>query len=193
MVALTDVQHLDLVLLSSLLNVEALYFLIYSYIFGSTIYVSFIGGTIAFKALPRQQFGALQAKSWPVHFGTTLVLDLVLLGLWTSSHPDIVSAISDVQHVDVAQAHALILIALCSTLNLFVVGPYTAKVWLERFRLQREEQSDENKNTQVSPELKALNIRFGYLHAVSASVNLGVLISLIFHGLWIATYGVEKY
>jgi len=196
MAAHTSVQHLDIALLATLFNVDALYYMIYSFILGATIYVSFIGGTLAYKTLPRQQFGALQAKSWPVHFGTTLVLDLVLLGLWTIAHPDVVPALFDAKRTDVAQTYALVFIALCSALNLFVVGPYTAKIWFERNRLERDEgkntQSD-SKEPQVSPELKSLNIQFGYLHAVSSLVNLGVFISLVFHGLWISTYGIQKY
>ena len=62
-----------------------------------------------------------------MHFGTTLVLDLVLLGLWTAAHPDVVPALFDAKRTDVAQTYALIFIAVCSALNLFIVGPYTAK------------------------------------------------------------------
>ena len=41
--------------------------------------------------------------------------------------------------------------------------------------------------------MKALNKTFGQLHGLSSLVNLGSVFALIFHGLWIGTFGLEKY
>ena len=43
---------------------------------------------------------------------------------------------------------------------------------------------------QASDKMKSLNKRFGMLHSISSLVNLGVLLSLIFHGLWIANFDI---
>lgn len=44
--------------------------------------------------------------------------------------------------------------------------------------------------SQVSEEMKALNKRFGALHGISSLLNLGAVLALGFHGLWIGNYGV---
>ena len=69
------------------------------------------------------------------------------------------------------------------------------RIWFERNRLERDEANttSDDKEPKVSAELKSLKTQFGYLHAVSSLLNLGVLISLVFHGLWIATYGIQEY
>lgn len=47
------------------------------------------------------------------------------------------------------------------------------------------------RNVQVSDQMKALNRRFGMLHGISSLANLGAVIALGFHGLWIGQYGVK--
>lgn len=42
----------------------------------------------------------------------------------------------------------------------------------------------------ASPALKALSKKFGALHGVSALANLGAVISLLVHGLWIGNGGL---
>jgi hypothetical protein len=44
--------------------------------------------------------------------------------------------------------------------------------------------------TQVSAKMRALNTKFGSLHGISSLVNLGAVIALGFHGLWIGNVGV---
>jgi hypothetical protein len=46
---------------------------------------------------------------------------------------------------------------------------------------------------QVSDEMKNLNRRFGWLHGISSLANLGAVIALGFHGLWIGKAGVKGY
>jgi len=43
----------------------------------------------------------------------------------------------------------------------------------------------------VSSDMKALNARFGQLHGISSLTNLGAVIALGFHGLWIGNNGVK--
>lgn len=43
--------------------------------------------------------------------------------------------------------------------------------------------------SQVSPEMKDLNKRFGVLHGVSSLVNLVFLAAAAGHAAWIAEYG----
>jgi hypothetical protein len=44
--------------------------------------------------------------------------------------------------------------------------------------------------TQVSAEMRALNAKFGSLHGISSLFNLGAVIALGFHGLWIGNVGL---
>jgi hypothetical protein len=43
---------------------------------------------------------------------------------------------------------------------------------------------------QVSEAMKKLNRKFGALHGWSSLLNLGVVVALGFHGLWLGTYGL---
>lgn len=43
---------------------------------------------------------------------------------------------------------------------------------------------------QASDKMRSLNKRFGMWHSISSLINLGVVLSLIFHGLWIANFDI---
>lgn len=109
--------------------------------------MTFIGGVIAFKALrmfvshniaavsslvyiARQQFGALQHRSFPWYFNISILLSSGLLLLWTTGHPHIISNFANPQLADVAQAYALGTIVVSQLANQAVIGPLTSKyVW----------------------------------------------------------------
>lgn len=83
----------------------------YASVTGITLWHSFIGGPIAFKNLPRQQFGLLQSKLFPVYFS----LQSVLNGVCLITAPN-------------RNARIIFLIGVVSgMLNLAVVGPWTTK------------------------------------------------------------------
>ncbi|CAE6474136.1 unnamed protein product [Rhizoctonia solani] len=75
--------------IKSTLQVRALYQLLYSYVFGATLWGSFIAGFIAFRAIPRQQFGLLQSRTFPVFFSTSTGVTIALLGIWTATHNEV--------------------------------------------------------------------------------------------------------
>jgi len=60
----------------------------------------------------------------------------------------------------------------------------------ERMRLEKDEGKTYNESG-VSDQMKALNRRFGMLHGVSSLANLGAVIALGFHGLWIGNAGLK--
>ena len=87
-------------------------------------------GVIAFKALPRQQFGALQHRTFPIYFVISIALSSGLLGLWTYSHPVVLTHYLSPTVADVSQAYALATVVLTQCANHFVIGPLTSKyVW----------------------------------------------------------------
>jgi len=83
----------------------------YASVTGITLWHSFIGGPIAFKVLPRQQFGMLQSKLFPIYFSLQSVLNGVCL-LTTSNR----------------NARIIFLIgAVSGLINLTILGPWTTK------------------------------------------------------------------
>ncbi|TEB35101.1 hypothetical protein FA13DRAFT_1728902 [Coprinellus micaceus] len=177
-------------LLKGLASVDGWYLLGYSWLFGMSLWISFFGGVIAFRALPRQQFGALQHKTFPVYFVQSIILSGSLLAIWIQKHPHVVQNAFKPWFLDVAQAYALAIVLIGQGLNYFVVGPMTSKLMFKRHKLEKEEGKAYNEPG-VSEEMKALNRKFGSLHGVSSLFNLFAVIALGFHGLWIGNYGVK--
>ncbi|KAI0823041.1 hypothetical protein BC628DRAFT_1417916 [Trametes gibbosa] len=172
----------------ALFNAQGLYQVGYAWLFGMTLWVTFIGGTIAFKTLPRQQFGTLQHRTFPIYFVLSIALSSGLLGLWTYSHPAVLTAYLEPCRGDVAQAYALAAVVLSQAANHSVIGPLTSKTMFKRHKLEKQEGKGYNEPG-VSAEMKALNKTFAKLHGVSSLANLTAFLALLFHGLWIGNAG----
>jgi len=182
-------QYLTYQTLASLLSLKGVYTIAYAWLFGMSIWVTFFGGVIAFKALPRQQFGTLQHRVFPVYFVISIGLSSALLGIWTYSHPDVLQLALDPLAVDVFQAYTIASVLVFQGLNNFVVGPMTSKVMFQRHRLEKEE-GKVYSDPAASPAMKALNKQFGSLHGLSSLANLLAVVALGFHGLWIGNAGL---
>ncbi|KAJ7655196.1 hypothetical protein DFH06DRAFT_1201872 [Mycena polygramma] len=187
---MTEIQKLSLTTVWSLFNFNGLYLVAYGWLFGMSVWISFFGGFIAFKALPRAQFGALQHKTFPIYFSISQALVLILLALWISNHPDVTTHYASPLVADVAQAYTLALVLLSQGSNYFVVGPLTSKTMFQRMKLEKDEGKTYNESG-VSDGMKALNRRFGMLHGISSLANLTAVLALGFHGLWIGNAGLK--
>ncbi|KAL0576574.1 hypothetical protein V5O48_005406 [Marasmius crinis-equi] len=185
-------EQLTLQSVFSLFSLNGLYLVGYGWAFGTAVWVTFFGGVIAYKALPRQQFGALQHKTFPIYFMQSIVLSSLLLGIWVFSHPDVVTHIANPFIADVAQVYTLGSVIFAQGTNYFVIGPLTSKTMFQRHKLEKEEGKSYNEPG-VSQEMKALNRRFGSLHGISSLANLWAVIALGFHGLWIGNAGLKGY
>ncbi|KAG6817617.1 hypothetical protein H0H87_006245 [Tephrocybe sp. NHM501043] len=108
-------------------STNSLYLLGYAWLFGMSLWVTFFGGVIAYKALPRQMFGNLQHKTFPTYFVISMILSSSLLTVWTLSHPNVAENITRPFVADVAQAYALAIVLLGQAFNYFVIGPLTSK------------------------------------------------------------------
>lgn len=75
----------------------------------------------------RQQFGALQHRTFPIYFSISIALASGLLGLWTYSHPNVLEHATNPQVADVAQAYTLGAIVLSQLANSLIIGPMTSK------------------------------------------------------------------
>ncbi|KAF8343773.1 uncharacterized protein EI90DRAFT_2176 [Cantharellus anzutake] len=174
---------------SEIFNANALYQVLYSLVFGSTLWLTGIGGPVAFRVLPRHQFGALQAKTFPIFFGMSVGVEVTLLSLWIRKYPSVISTYTDVSKAEVVQAWILALAFILTSINTVWLGPKQSKIMWQRHKLEREEGKSYLDPT-ASDELKQLTARFGKLHGMGSLLNLISFLALLFHGLWIGTHGI---
>jgi len=186
------IEYLTFASLTKIVNIDGLYLVVYAWLFGMSVWISFFGGVIAFRSLPRHQFGALQHKTFPVYFVISILLSSGLLGAWVFKHPDVIEYIARPNVADVAQVYALATVWLSQASNYFIIGPMTSKTMFQRQKLEKEE-GKVYTDAGISDEMKALNRRFGMLHGISSLANLTAIIALGFHGLWIGNAGVKGY
>jgi len=149
--------------------------------FGTTVWVSFVGGIVMFKNLPRHVFGRLQSKLFPAYF--------------------LFSALA----VSVAMASAAALgwgvkslgVVLGTVLaNMLYFEPETTRVMVRRHAVERRlgtgheigqlKPSDPTKAN--DPELRALSKQFGVLHGISTTLNL---VALGFGCFWINFFALR--
>ena len=75
----------------------------------------------------RQQFGALQHRTFPVYFNYSIALTGGLLVLWHYGHPTLLQNITKPEIAEVAQAYSLAAVILAQGTNQLVIGPLTSK------------------------------------------------------------------
>ncbi|KAG8943426.1 hypothetical protein FRC04_002891 [Tulasnella sp. 424] len=185
-------QALSSDVVKSLFNGPGVYQLAFSFEYGMTMFHTFIGGIIQFRTLPRQQFGNLQSRIFPVYFGVSTSITTALLASWVFNHPDVVPNFSRPGLADVAQAWTLVVVGSMQALNWLYLGPLTSSLMFKRHKLERAEGKSYTDPT-VSDEMKALTKKFGALHGISSLTNLISILGMTFHGLWIAKYGTKGY
>jgi hypothetical protein len=139
---------------------------------GSTVFQSFIGGIVAYRALPRAQFSALQKSIFPPYF---TLQTLAPVAMWLT-YPR-----SLLQH-DRSNAYLISTMFVTALLNLVYVGPQTTEVMRLR---KHQETRDGKKSYDAGPhseEMKGLNKRFSVLHGISSTVNLVGLGAMVWYG-----------
>jgi len=176
--------------LLGLFNLDGLYTLGFSFIFGATLWVTFFGGVIAYRTLPRQQFSILQRSIFPVYFKLNAIISSSLLLAWARSHSTVINQIAYPTIPDVSQAYVLAVVATSQGLNAIWIGPATSKLLTARLKLEKEEGKDAH-DAEASADMKKLNAKFARLHGFSSLANLIAFIALAFHGLWIGNYGIS--
>ncbi|EEA20655.1 hypothetical protein TMatcc_000649 [Talaromyces marneffei ATCC 18224] len=160
----------------------------YGTLLGAQIYQSFIGGTVAFKALPRPQFSALQNKLFPIYFSLQSALPLALALTFpgkfgTSDLSSISGVFADENRYAVLLP--LTIISVVGLVNMFYLTPLVGKVIKERFQ---QESIDGKKAYDAPPhsqKMTELNKRFGKLHGLSSLLNMGALIATIAYGVYL--------
>ncbi|GLT43146.1 hypothetical protein SLA2020_171170 [Shorea laevis] len=160
----------------------------FSTAWGAALWVTFIGGIIMFKNLPRHQFGNLQSKMFPAYFsmvGICCAISMVSFGYlhpWKSS-----STAEKYQLGFLASALAF------NLTNFFVFTPMTIEMMKQRHKVEKEEKIGEeigwSKNVEVAkvnPKLAAMNKKFGMIHGLSSLANIMAFGSLAIHSWYLA-------
>lgn len=141
---------------------------------GVNVWTTFFAGITMFKNLPRQMFGKLQAKLFPLYFILTTACSAILLAS-TTLGPLSAVATPYVNNV-------LILGTVTSAANLFFVEPAATAVMFERYDLENGPNPGDKKE-----ERAALTKKFGKFHGLSSLTNLGNLAASLAHCVWLAT------
>ncbi|XP_060963758.1 uncharacterized protein LOC133033158 [Cannabis sativa] len=168
--------------------IKLAHLLCFSTAWGAAIWVTFIGGIIMFKNLPRHQFGNLQSKMFPAYFSMVGVCCAVSVASFGYLHPWKTSATTEKYQL------GFLLSAFAFNLtNLFVFTPMTIEMMKQRHKVEREEniggEVGWSKNVEVAkvnPKLAAMNKKFGMIHGLSSLANIMSFGSLAMHSWYLA-------
>ncbi|THU67829.1 hypothetical protein C4D60_Mb05t28790 [Musa balbisiana] len=168
--------------------VKLCHLLAFATAWGAALWVTFIGGIIMFKNLPRHQFGNLQSKMFPAYFMVVSVCAAVsvaafaYLHLWRSA-----------SSIDKYQLGFLLSALGFDLSNLIVFTPMTIEMMKKRHKVERDlsigEEIGWSKNMEVAktnPQLAAMNKKFGMIHGLSSLANIMAFGSLAMHSWYLA-------
>jgi len=109
----------------------------YGTLLGSQVFQSFVGGIVAYRALPRAQFSSLQQAIFPVYFSMQTALPVILALTYPGERTAIAFRPSSLSGVLETQNRLHVLTPLLamfvtSLANLVAVGPATTRIMKER-------------------------------------------------------------
>ncbi|KAL3531525.1 hypothetical protein ACH5RR_010847 [Cinchona calisaya] len=162
--------------------------LCFSTAWGAALWVTFIGGIIMFKNLPRHQFGNLQSKMFPAYFSLVGICCAVSVASFAYLHP-----FKSASSTEKYQLGFLVAAFAFNLSNLVVFTPMTIEMMKQRHKIEREEKiGDEvgwTKNQEaakVNPKLAAMNKKFGMIHGLSSLANIMSFGSLAMHSWYLS-------
>lgn len=137
----TPTNNVGLQLYKTLLtpNTASTHLLLFSTLFGSHLWHGAIGGPLTFKNVPRQTFGLLQSKIFPVYFATGTLIPTALIG-------NLALAQGGFKDLPVFPVATLAISAVANAINWFFLGPKATSIMFERHRLEKEEGIDAYKD-----------------------------------------------
>eukprot|EP00672_Neobodo_designis_P017513 CAMPEP_0174833676 /NCGR_PEP_ID=MMETSP1114-20130205/4381_1 /TAXON_ID=312471 /ORGANISM="Neobodo designis, Strain CCAP 1951/1" /LENGTH=205 /DNA_ID=CAMNT_0016067567 /DNA_START=37 /DNA_END=650 /DNA_ORIENTATION=- len=148
--------------------------------FGTTVWVSFIGGLIMFYNLPRHAFGRAQSRLFPAYFRWSAV---ELAAALASLHLLRATSTPTVSTDALTSTWALRAALALSLVNLLILEPRTTAVMFKRHAVENRLNPDVGREvpTTMKPtdakvtkdsEWQRLTKRFGALHGMSTLVNM---------------------
>ncbi|KAF2860796.1 hypothetical protein K470DRAFT_216428 [Piedraia hortae CBS 480.64] len=160
----------------------------YGTLLGSSVFQTFIGGPLAFKALPRAQFSTLQQAIFPTFFSLQTALPILLALTWPGERVASMGQVAARYNVGykglLENNKALGTIGIMfgtALLNLVVLGPATTKVMKER---KHQETRDGKRYYDPGPhseEMEHLNSAFSKLHGASSLTDVVGLGAMVFY------------
>jgi len=178
----------------SILGSLAPYHLIsYGTLLGTEFFQSFIGGIVAYKALPRAQFSSLQQAIFPIYFSLQTALPVVLALTYPGSHQTLASSsipsglggvLAESNRVSVLLP--LTTIFATSVANLLLVGPATTKIMRERKHQETKDGKKSYDSPPHSKEMMKMNKAFGRLHGISTLLNMAGYFATVWYGVTLA-------
>jgi hypothetical protein len=165
-----------------------LYLITFATTYGSAVWMTFVSGVILSKSIPRQQFGFVQSRIFPLYLKFVATGDVILLVLYCIMHP-----LRSTDSSGVWQLVNLLLLIIGTVFNVFILEPKTTKLFVERMKLEKEEGRGLDYNTRTSPllqhgerKLEASKQQFKILHGYSTILNLASLAGLTLHAWHLA-------
>lgn len=131
--------------------------------YGTLLYFTFIQAPILFKGLPRETFGLVQSKLFPVYYLISYLCGTLLVVTYHLLHP-----LKNYVTQDCVKITALCLMLLFSLGQGLWIGPKVSQLRLER--QTAEEAKDASK-------IEAVTRQFGKVHGISSLFNLVVILS----------------
>ncbi|MCJ1238014.1 hypothetical protein MMC14_006001 [Varicellaria rhodocarpa] len=167
--------------------------LTYGTLLGTEFFQSFIGGIVAYKALPRPQFASLQQAIFPIYFSLQTALPVILAltypgtnsSLGTAAVPSSLGGVFAEKNRTSVLA-PLVTIFASSLVNLALVGPATTKIMRERKHQETRDGKKSYDSPPHSKEMMRMNKSFGRMHGVSSLLNLGGLLATMWYGFTLA-------
>ena len=145
--------------------------LAYGLWFGTLGWTSFIFGIVAFRNLPRQTFGKLQAKLFPKYFTVSAAAPALLLATLNF----ICGGAPPTKEV------TLLGISVgASLMNLLFAEPAATAAMFKRYDLENAAAA-----VRDDAQIKVLQRRFGKWHGISSLLNLIVLVCAVGHGYYL--------
>lgn len=141
---------------------------------GTAFYTTFIAGIVMFKNLPRQTFGKLQSKLFPIYFWLLATTALVAFGTLAAVTSGGVAATAAT-----FGGKALLLAAAGSLANALVLEPRATDCMFERYAIENKYANGGSKSAEDEAKTKALGKRFGALHGGSSLANLVALCAMV--------------
>ncbi|XVE73409.1 hypothetical protein DITRI_Ditri11bG0115700 [Diplodiscus trichospermus] len=168
--------------------IKLAHILSFSTAWGAALWVTFIGGIIMFKYLPRHQFGNLQSKMFPAYFSLVGVCCAISVAAFGYLHPWKSATITEKY-----QLGFLVSAFAFNLTNLFVFTPMTIEMMKQRHKVERElsigDETGWSKNQEAAktnPKLATMNKKFGMIHGLSSLANIMSFGSLAMHSWYLA-------
>lgn len=127
-------------------------------------------------AVPRQTFGLLQSKIFPVYFGMGTVIPAALIA-------NLSIAQGSITNLPTLPLVSLVVPLVANAINWLYLGPKTTKLMFQRHAQEKQEGIDAYKDKdKASPKIQAMSKKFARLHGISSLLNLASFGALIIHG-----------